>query len=320
MSSMEPRTDGKRFVKNCTLTSTATGLPESVELFPAVGKNRQQGGGGAPFAQIIHRMWKTVDVPASWSKGATSCRLVNPDHSYCHWTDAELDEFIGVEYSWFLATYRAYTYDIQRVDAARYFVLYHYGGTYLDLDLVCLRPLSDILNAGVSSIAADVTDDIVLVETLPVGVTTEFMAVRRARDPFMRDVVTGLRPNAELWYVFSYPTIMFSTGPMYLSHRLWEMEATAAAARNRSVGAGGDNGRSNGTRVRILERRQFLGEYFEHLVGSSWHRWDGKIIWLFFRLRYFLLVTGIMLVLLIALYVAHRRRFTKPPISASTKV
>ena len=35
----------------------------------------------------------------------------------------------------FLAPYRSYPYDIQRADAIRYFILYEFGGLYLDLDI-----------------------------------------------------------------------------------------------------------------------------------------------------------------------------------------
>ncbi|KAJ3896091.1 hypothetical protein GG344DRAFT_72572 [Lentinula edodes] len=38
-----------------------------------------------------------------------------------------------------------YKYAIQRADAIRYFVLHHYGGVYLDLDVGCLRPLDPLL-------------------------------------------------------------------------------------------------------------------------------------------------------------------------------
>ena len=37
-------------------------------------------------------------------------------------------------YEWFLETWDAYPYNIERADAIRYFVLHHYGGIYLDLD------------------------------------------------------------------------------------------------------------------------------------------------------------------------------------------
>lgn len=46
-------------------------------------------------------------------------------------------DFIAKEYPWFLETFDNYPHNIQRADAIRYFVLAHYGGTYIDLDDVC---------------------------------------------------------------------------------------------------------------------------------------------------------------------------------------
>jgi mannosyltransferase OCH1-like enzyme len=299
----------RRFVKNCTVLQGSRRLLVSVELVRDTDR-KQDATIGGEFPRIIHRTWKTVDVPARWADGASSCRDVNPDHHYCHWTDDELEKFIGVEYGWFLPTYRRYTYNIQRVDAARYFLLYHYGGVYIDLDLVCRRPFVEILAGKAVSTSSslskndDDNDDVVFVETLPVGVTNEFLAVRRAGDPFMRDVFNGLMSNADTYYFFPYPTIMFSTGPMYLSHQLWHMQETAA-----KTATGNGNGNRNGTRARIIERRLFEREYFQHLVGSSWHRWDGMIIWTFFRFRYAFLAAGVVLVVCIVFAVIHRQRF-----------
>ncbi len=41
----------------------------------------------------------------------------------------------------FLPTYLAYPYQIQRADAIRYFILYHHGGVYIDLDMGCRKRL-----------------------------------------------------------------------------------------------------------------------------------------------------------------------------------
>jgi mannosyltransferase OCH1-like enzyme len=56
------------------------------------------------------------------------------------WTNEKSREFIAAEYPWFLETFDGYKYPIQRADSIRYFVLAHYGGTYIDLDDVCIFP------------------------------------------------------------------------------------------------------------------------------------------------------------------------------------
>jgi mannosyltransferase OCH1-like enzyme len=97
--------------------------------------------------KILHQTWKNETVPEEWAIAQYTCLDLHPDYRYIvfsqHflslmklWTDASSREFIKNEYPWFLPTFDSYTFNIQRADVIRYFALYHYGGTYLDLDLV----------------------------------------------------------------------------------------------------------------------------------------------------------------------------------------
>ena len=44
-------------------------------------------------------------------------------------------------YPHLLETFKSYPFNIQRADAIRYMVLEHYGGVYIDLDIICRRRL-----------------------------------------------------------------------------------------------------------------------------------------------------------------------------------
>nr|KAG5701406.1 hypothetical protein BaRGS_032738 [Batillaria attramentaria] len=57
-------------------------------------------------------------------------------------------ELIANNYSWFLADYDSYRYNIQRVDSARYFILHHFGGVYMDLDISCRHQLAPLRHAA----------------------------------------------------------------------------------------------------------------------------------------------------------------------------
>ena len=86
--------------------------------------------------KILHQTWRDHDVPDKWKDAQASCRRLHADYEYRLWTDIDAEGLISTKYPWFLKTYRGYPYDIQRVDAFRYFVLNAYGGIYLDLDIV----------------------------------------------------------------------------------------------------------------------------------------------------------------------------------------
>lgn len=79
---------------------------------------------------IIHRMWKDDTVPEQWKGPFEKCKETYEQRNWTTilWTDATIRSFLIENYEYFLPTFDSYPYDIQRVDAARYFILYHYGG------------------------------------------------------------------------------------------------------------------------------------------------------------------------------------------------
>lgn len=195
-----------------------------------------------------------------------SQRWVNANRinsEYMLWTDASSREFIAKEFPWFIDTFDAYTYPIQRADAIRYFVLYHYGGVYLDLDVGCRRPLDQLLSYSV-----------ILPKTIPVGVSNDLMFAEK-NHPFMDQTIHNLITFDHSW-VLNYPTVMFSTGPMFLSaqYGLW----TSSHPPTPDMPGG---------EVRILPKSLYGKNakpeeaphaFFSHYYGSSWHADDAAFI------------------------------------------
>jgi mannosyltransferase OCH1-like enzyme len=74
----------------------------------------------------------------------------------------------------------------------------------MDLDVQCTHAL-DFLRAY----------PLVLPATRPVGFSNDFMAAAPGH-PFMRRLVERL-PAWDVWLATKYPTVMFSTGPMFVT-------------------------------------------------------------------------------------------------------
>lgn len=55
------------------------------------------------------------------------------------WDEAAVKDLIKVNYPQLYSMFVSYDSWIQRADVARYVLLYHYGGWYVDLDVVCKR-------------------------------------------------------------------------------------------------------------------------------------------------------------------------------------
>jgi inositol phosphorylceramide mannosyltransferase catalytic subunit len=96
--------------------------------------------------RIIHQTWKDERIPVSMQKLAASWKRSHPGWEYRLWTDKQNREFIRTHYPDFLDQYDSYPYHIQRVDAVRYYLLYTFGGLYVDLDFECFRSFERLLS------------------------------------------------------------------------------------------------------------------------------------------------------------------------------
>jgi mannosyltransferase OCH1-like enzyme len=95
--------------------------------------------------KIIHQTWKTKELPENFKIWSATIKKHHPTWEYKLWTDENNRNFIKENYHWFLSIYDSYNHNIKRVDAVRYFYLYHYGGIYADLDFECLGPIDGLL-------------------------------------------------------------------------------------------------------------------------------------------------------------------------------
>jgi len=177
------------------------------------------------------------------------------------WTDTSSQEFIAEHYPWFLGTFNNYTYPIQRADAIRYFVLHHYGGIYLDLDIGCLRPLDPLLIYPV-----------ILPKTIPVGVSNDLIFAEKGH-AFLSQTIHNLDIFDHSW-ILNYPTVMFSTGPMFLSAQYGLYTSShdvtlADGVRILPKSLYGKNAKAN----------EAPHSFFSHFYGSSWHADDAAFIW-----------------------------------------
>ncbi|USP72740.1 glycosyltransferase family 32 protein [Curvularia clavata] len=172
------------------------------------------------FADLYYRSDGTPSLPAtSLSHAPELCRTFNPTYEIRIWNSTAAREFLEAEYAWFLPTYDGYPYPIQRVDALKYFVLYHFGGIYMDLDIACRRALDPLLHFPAWWPQAS-----------PLGVNNDLMA-SVPRHPILMEMTRRLvERNRSL--IFPYITIFWSTGPQFTSDSLREWWRHCKRTRN----------------------------------------------------------------------------------------
>jgi len=97
--------------------------------------------------KIVHQIFFQGEaaVPEEYRRYHQTVLQNHPHWEHQFWDEAKCHKFMEDNYSWFLPVYDSYPYMINRCDAIRYFILYHYGGFYLDMDVECLKPLDDLL-------------------------------------------------------------------------------------------------------------------------------------------------------------------------------
>ncbi|KAK9824259.1 hypothetical protein WJX72_009027 [[Myrmecia] bisecta] len=74
-----------------------------------------------------------------------SCLFYNPGWQAMFHDKTTSKALLTEHYSWFLPTWDQYNTDIVRADSIRPFLLHHYGGLFLDLDVSCFRNVSSFL-------------------------------------------------------------------------------------------------------------------------------------------------------------------------------
>jgi hypothetical protein len=103
--------------------------------------------------RIIHQTWPARTIPFDFLGFVDSWRRFHPQWEYRLWSDDDIHRFIAKHYPDFLGQFDAYSDPIRRAGAVRYFLLHHFGGLFVDLD-VRARAAIDPLLAGKSCVAA----------------------------------------------------------------------------------------------------------------------------------------------------------------------
>lgn len=114
-----------------------------LNISPSTSNTAKQTTSAIP--KIIHQTWKEKKIPTKYLSFQQSWHIHLPNWQYRLWTDEENRAFLAQYYDWFLPIYDKYEQPIMRVDAVRYFWMYHYGGLYVDLDFECLKSIEPLL-------------------------------------------------------------------------------------------------------------------------------------------------------------------------------
>ena len=98
--------------------------------------------------RILHQIWYQgeAQMPDKFRRFSEGWRANHPDWSFHLWNETTMRAFMAENYPWFLPVYDGYPFNIQRIDAVRYFILNTMGGVYVDADIENLKPIDTVVD------------------------------------------------------------------------------------------------------------------------------------------------------------------------------
>ncbi len=204
----------------------------------STNESSQSGGGSAiadnciieidpawPRESLFHFIWYQGEsqIPESYAEYRESWTEHNPGARCIVWSEEPIRALIAGIAPSFLPLFDSYSM-IQRVDAAKYFILYAHGGLYVDIDYRCFKPI-DTLLAGYEVMIEPLWRRATRLQEifflLPRGsepMNNALMYAARPRMPYFKHLIDELPKHARrrfyhvyFWYVLA------STGPAFLS-------------------------------------------------------------------------------------------------------
>jgi mannosyltransferase OCH1-like enzyme len=104
--------------------------------------------------KIIHQIWFQGEdnIPPNLLEHHNTWIKINPDYEIIVWDQIKIENLVNKQDKWIKETYFFYSKMIQKIDFAKYVILYNYGGIYMDMDIKCIQSLNNTPNITDSDI------------------------------------------------------------------------------------------------------------------------------------------------------------------------
>ena len=242
-------------------------------------------GDASEYPRIVHQIWLDyMTIPEAWADARRHNMKLNHGVKHILWTSRDIEVFLEREYPWFLDTYHGYGYFSQKVDSARYFIVYHYGGAYMDMDFIVNVSLSEIYHRH------RINDyECAFAQTWPSGLSNALFSCKR-HSQFLWFMISNLKIS-DRWVILPYARTMCSTGPVFVTKCF--------------------NAYEHNSLIYILEVHLYTAVYFTHLHGSTWHSWDAHLIRALYNSfvnKWFIITMAIGVLFKVSMHFVHRKQ------------
>lgn len=249
------------------------------------------------MAKYIHYVWidfkdemnETPKIPTDFIERMENCKKLNSDFEIKVWNGKMCYDLMKTTFPSYLPLYESLPKMIMKCDMIRYFILYEYGGIYMDCDRICIKPFDSLLEKYKEY-------DVLLgemqgIQHLPFyGLGNDFMVCKKKSD-FMFYCMNSIKNDSGL---FSYFQVMNVAGPVFLSKRVKSYKGT--------------------DKIKILHKEVFMcnevhcdpemireAYTFPDMSVTTWHGTFGRMLYLLHRNLYPIII----LILLFVIYKIH---------------
>ena len=168
------------------------------------------------FPRIIHQCFLGFDgpMPEKWSQNHKKWKELHSNFEIRLWNMEESLALIYEIDESFLKMFENYEYNIERADAIRYFILYKFGGIYVDLDIIPNYSIDSLLKMYEN----DEKLDVLLGESPNVNTASNFFMISKSQSKFWLYVIDEMKNRVYQTYLGKHFKIMNQTGPLLLNH------------------------------------------------------------------------------------------------------
>jgi hypothetical protein len=96
---------------------------------------------------ILYQTWKTREIPPNMMTYRQKWLNMTPQYEHPLLDDQDLRSLVETHFPHYLELYDSFTHNIERVDFARYIMMY-LGGVYADLDTYPIKPIDKWVQTG----------------------------------------------------------------------------------------------------------------------------------------------------------------------------
>jgi mannosyltransferase OCH1-like enzyme len=78
------------------------------------------------------------------------------------WDKISIEKFIKKTYPEYWHIYDYFNIMVQKIDFAKILIIYHFGGAYIDMDMVCLKNIDDLIKPNDTLIFSNMENNLYL--------------------------------------------------------------------------------------------------------------------------------------------------------------